>query len=156
MSSTFAVIFAAFSAGIAHGQSRAEYYGNWMNVMSSNPSSFGSVTFNDQTLMEVTLPGSHHAGMYASAIIDNGYTASDDDFYTDVLSQASYNDDRKVNWCSRQVGTVYDQLMAGSRFLDIRLEESGSLYYAHHGVLGATLNDVCEPTRVTLSFQLSL
>ena len=84
--------------------------------------------------------------MYAQAIIDRGYEYSaSDTYFVNVLDPyGSVADEKLLAWCQRQVGTVAEQLAAGSRFLDIRLEYSAGAFYAHHGVLGASLSEVCK------------
>ncbi len=127
---------------LTYSQTKEEYYANWFGKLSS---STDIETTN--RIIDVILPGSHHAGMYISAIESNGYMQSTDGYYDDVMQYGSQIGpvEERAKWCQRQIGTIKDQLDAGSRFLDIRLEKiSGDpKIYAHHGFLGATLATVC-------------
>lgn len=136
MTTSLLFIFSILISSI-YSQTRTEYYESWISKLSSSSSSFSK---SDVTLTDIVLPGSRHAGMYTQAIIDNNYAESADAYFTDVLD--SYDGDaRRLKWSSRQIGSVYDQLSAGSRVLDIRLEKSSGIY-AHNGLLGASLNTV--------------
>ena len=118
---------------ITNAQTRQDYYANWMST-SLNTS---------QRILDVILPGSHHAGMYEAAIENNGYLASADNINNDIYSFfPNASGTLLSDWSQRQIGSIQDQLNAGSRYLDIRLEENGGTIYAHNGLLGATLTEV--------------
>eukprot|EP01083_Nonionella_stella_P316887 1151394_1 len=122
---------------IYYNDSRTEYYAHWMSLMSlfSNEAYYGFNVY-DLRLFDIILPGSHHSGMYESAIRTNP-TPSKDSYFSAI---SFLNDtDRYIKWSIRQHGSIYDQLLSGCRYLDVRLEKSGSEYYAHHGMLGASL-----------------
>ena len=129
--------FASLIYGI-YGQTKSAYYGNWMGRASASSSFFNTATL---TLTDIVLPGSHHAGMYPEAIIANDYSVSSDSYFSDVLTSYDGNS-RRLNWAKRQIGSILDQLNAGSRVLDIRLEKSGGAVYVHNGLLGASLSQV--------------
>eukprot|EP01084_Bolivina_argentea_P160083 278789_1 len=120
--------------------SRANYYANWMGTMADNT---GATAFNGDIstlrLIDIVIPGSHHAGMYPAGIISSGYATSTDSYYDDVLAWTTGNLPR-AEWAKRQRGSVKAQLNAGSRFLDIRLETKGGETRAHNGLLGAELS----------------
>eukprot|EP00485_Elphidium_margaritaceum_P005965 CAMPEP_0202698458 /NCGR_PEP_ID=MMETSP1385-20130828/11733_1 /ASSEMBLY_ACC=CAM_ASM_000861 /TAXON_ID=933848 /ORGANISM="Elphidium margaritaceum" /LENGTH=1300 /DNA_ID=CAMNT_0049355181 /DNA_START=47 /DNA_END=3949 /DNA_ORIENTATION=+ len=125
---------------IVHGQiTKDDYYANWMDYTGLSDSTTLS-------LLDVVLPGSHHSGMYPAAIQSNGYSASTDAYWIDVLQwiTGTSSNVAVAPGASRQIGSVLQQLNAGARFLDIRLEKknSNSVIYAHHGLLGATIDSI--------------
>ena len=128
-----AAVLCIITTTITNAQTRQDYYANWMST-SLNTS---------QRILDAILPGSHHAGMYETAIENNGYLASADNINNDIYSFfPNASGTLLSDWSQRQSGSIQDQLNAGSRYLDIRLEENGGAIYAHNGLLGATLTDV--------------
>eukprot|EP01084_Bolivina_argentea_P124027 219788_1 len=132
-----------------HSQlTKEKHSANWFGGLSSSTS-----IETTNRIIDIILPGSHHAGMYKSAIVENGYLDATDDYYNDIIAYQPGGDAAHLAWSKRQIGTIKDQLDAGSRFLDIRLEKhvpSGEIY-AHHGLLGATLIDMLADIKAYLS-----
>ena len=131
---------------VINAQTKDAYYGNWMDVLSTNSDNSGFDT-STLRLVDIVIPGSHHAGMYPAAIKAQNYQDSQSDaYYTDVLQYFENNatNTKLMEWSKRQSGTVLEQLTAGSRYLDIRLETKtgDSTIYTHNGLLGATLEEV--------------
>lgn len=109
--------------------------GAWFNAMyirdSTTPNNSGWMTYllsqkPDVKLNQITIPGSHDAGMY---MVNNS---------TGIVSK---------EWVITQELDIYNQLVAGARYFDLRIYYDGKDYRVGHfggygGGWGPTLSDI--------------
>ena len=89
----------------------------------------------DKQLWEVTLPGTHDAGMY-KADQERVDTPMSDFVWWFVKDWVS------DNWVKTQTRSIYRQLVGGVRFLDLRPYWDGKDLWIYHGVRGPKTKDV--------------
>lgn len=109
--------------------SRTEFYSHWMSIMSlfSSDEYFGFNIY-DKKLSELTLAGSHHSGMYESAIRKQ-LKPSSDQYYSAI--KYLNNTDKFVKWSIRQKNSIYDQLLAGKNYIK-QINFMVSCFYDQH------------------------
>lgn len=114
------------TSGIYIRTTEAPDNSNWIgDLLKRNP---------NLCLNQLTMPGSHDAGIYEIS------------YFFDITSQ------NHPEWVKTQHSRIGDQLVAGSRYFDLRIRnDRGILQAAHwstvlktYGALGANLNDILE------------
>jgi len=89
----------------------------------------------DKPLWQITLPGTHDAGMYTTHdIIIKEYN------FSEKIAKAWIRD----HWVKTQGQTIYEQLMGGVRYLDLRPAEHDDTLYIYHSFAGPKVADVFE------------
>ena len=111
------------------------FYQTWMKDMSDKSSFYGFDLYS-KTIFDVIFPGSHKSGMNSITTV----TPSTDSFANTVNA---LSDDNKILWSERHKNSILNQLILGSRFIDLQLKYQGTdQFYAYNGILGTNIADI--------------
>ena len=99
----------------------------------------------NQTLLTLTLPGTHDSGAYALTN-DLGPFSTGSAFWDAIIElEAKWGwpiADVLMPWSLSQRVDVTGQLCMGARYLDVRAAWNGSEWRVYHGLLGVTVGEV--------------
>ena len=115
------------------------FYTTWMKDMSNNELYYGFDLYN-KTIFDIILPGSHKSGMNNIETITQSMS---DPYYNQISSLTNAN---KILWSQTQTNTVLNQLILGSRFIDLTLEynTNNNNYYAYNGIFGNDIQTIVD------------
>ena len=87
----------------------------------------------DKPLWQITLPGTHDAGMYMTKdILIKSYS------FLEKLDKGWFRD----NWVKTQTDSIFEQLMGGVRYFDLRPAEHDDTRYIYHSFAGPKVAEV--------------
>lgn len=130
----FLIFFLSLTLSISTAAQAQIQGDSWMEDLWDTPNFRGEL-FQNRRLRDIVIPGSHDSATYA--LTDVGAPGANA-YLSALAALPGMQDEIIKGYATAQSLTIYQQLIVGARFMDLRFAKVGNEYLAHHSLLGSS------------------